>query len=556
MKKVIPLILFTSSLLILLGLTVRFDRQRGRVPEQLLDENIGALQYRNYLMLRDPATGEIPRGIHVRELAYARSLQHSYQSQSGMATIRTDNWTSAGPINLGGRTRAIGLDITNEATILIATAQGGVWRSTDSGKSWSRSTAPGQLKDMTCITQDHRSGKTNTWYAGTGELLSTTWRRSSVVDQPYYRTTDVGNGIYKSTDNGVSWFVLQSTVDPTQTVLDSAFDGVWNIVVDNIHTNQDIVFAAGYGAIMRSTNGGVSWSRILGDPTHPSLATDIAMTSTGVLYAYFSQQTLGTGVPTTAGVWRSPDGVTWNRISPSGWATGLGRMRIAIAPSDENTVYFGGYSSTLSTSAELSKYTYVSGDGSGAGGTWEDRSGNLPDITYPIDPEGLNVFDGYTIALKVHPTNPNLLFFGGTNLYRDTSAFGNQFDWVWIGGYYSPWVIASKMSIPTDSSQSYPNHHPDNHDMVFSPLNPRTLYSATDAGIFVTRNCLATFNGIRPIEWTNLNHGDVASMTYVVGLDHATNGDGTLVAGFQDQGSWLGKAGSPWTQWDGGDGCY
>src|ERR1035437_757321 len=286
MRKIL-LPLYTLSLGALLYATASFHHaaRTHRPSGEPMVENVAAKNYWEWLRLRDPATGEIPRGIHVREMAYARTLTlhaSEYAIANTNSTIQTTAWQSAGPINAGGRTQAIGVDISNEANVLIATAQGGVWRSTDSGQSWKRSTAPDELKDIMSLVQDHRAGKTKTWYCGTGELLSTTDRRISVVGPPRWRTTDIGNGIYKSTDDGKTFFVLPSTRDETGTVLDSVFDGVWNVVVDNSNLSQNIIYAAGFGAIMRSTDGGTTWAHVLGDPAHKSFFTDVQITSTGM----------------------------------------------------------------------------------------------------------------------------------------------------------------------------------------------------------------------------------------------------------------------------------
>ncbi|HEY3873977.1 MAG TPA: hypothetical protein VGM92_00740, partial [Candidatus Kapabacteria bacterium] len=311
MLKYFSLAAFAFLLAFLLYNTNRFDHLRHGLPKEEIGADVRADW--NYLRLRDPQTGEIPRGIVARERNFARAMSFTHpaafthpaeKEAGGIQTIHTTGWNSAGPDNAGGRTRAIGIDIANEANVLIATAQGGVFRSTDSGKSWIRTTAPGELKNMSSLVQDHRTGHTSTWYAGTGELVSTTWRRTTDSLDPNWHYPDVGNGIYKSTDNGLSWNILPSTVDATPVDLDSVFDGVWEIATDNFRTDSDIVYAAGYGAIMRSNDGGASWERVLGDTKHISIASDVAITTTGVIYAVLSGQSADAVIPSTVGAWR------------------------------------------------------------------------------------------------------------------------------------------------------------------------------------------------------------------------------------------------------------
>ena len=508
-------------------------------------ENGEEHQYWDYLRQRDPATGEIPRGIHTRELAFAQTIGSNRPALKETPTIQTTGWQTAGPLNVGGRTQAIGIDFSNEANVLIATAQGGVFRSTDSGQSWNRTTAPGQLKDMSSLVQEHRTGKTGTWYAGTGELISTVWRRTSAGLDQNWHSADIGNGIYKSTDDGMSWNVLPTTVDATPTVLDSVFDGVWNIAVDNARSDSDIVYAAGFGAIMRSNNGGTSWTHVLGDPVQISYATDVAITSGGIMYAFLSKQCAGSGTPSKAGVWRSSDGFNWVNITPSGWPPQAARMKIAIAPSDENILYVGGLSSEDGYTPTLFKYRYQSGNGSGAGGVWEDRSANVPAPNKLHDVVGVNTYGGYAVTLKVYPTDSNIVFLGGTNLYRSWDGFATSGQAEWIGGY-------------DPSSGGYDevdNDHPDHHTIEFLPSDPSITYNANDGGMFMTYDVLSEDGNPYPVTWQNINTGDQASILYCVAMDHATPGDTTLIGGFQDQGSWLAYGGNYWAQYDGGDGC-
>jgi photosystem II stability/assembly factor-like uncharacterized protein len=519
--------------------THMYDRSEARY------DNPQARDEYDRMRLADPKTGEIPRDIRARELAFAERLTRNTSWRAQSASIHASEWAFAGPVNAGGRAQSIGIDIANESNLVVATAQGGVWRSQDAGAHWSKSTAPDQMQNTFSLVQDHRVGRRNVWYCGTGELLSTTFRRASVVGLPRWRTLDVGDGIYKSTDSGISWQLLPSTFDTSRVTLDSAFDGVWNIVVDNSAQQSDVIYAAGYGAILRSSDGGGSWATVLGDRKNKSFCTDVAITSTGVLYAYLS--TAGTGVPSTAGVWRSVDGISWTKITPTKWPSQTVRMKLAIAPSNENIVYVAGEAPRNATAHAIWKYTYVSGNGSGAGGTWQDRSASLPTSATP-DLEQINTLGGYALTLAVHPLDPEMVYLGGTDLYRSSNGFADALAIDWIGGYN-----------PTPSSgQSYPNHHPDNHCLAFSRINSERMYNCNDAGVFVTDSSRATTgeDPDHPVTWRDLNEGLQAAIIYVAAIDHATAGDSVIAGGFQDQGAWIGTPGTPWEQYTGGDGCY
>ncbi len=161
-----------------------------------------------------------------------------------------------GPYNIGGRTRALAIDVTNEDIILAGGVSGGMWRSTDGGESWTKTTTPSQLHSVTCLAQDTRPGKTNIWYYGTGELV---FNSATVRGNEDFR----GDGIFKSTDGGKTWFTLSATSSNTPHI-DDNFNYVWNIITDPTNREEDIVYAATWRGIHRSNNGGKTWEKVLG----------------------------------------------------------------------------------------------------------------------------------------------------------------------------------------------------------------------------------------------------------------------------------------------------
>ena len=203
-----------------------------------------------WMRLRDPATGRIPDGIREAETEYARSLPKRIEKNL--------TWTQRGPINVGGRTRALAYDLRDPSynTLLAAGVSGGIWRSTDGGASWTRTLSLDQRPSITSIVQDTSGGKTDVWYASTGERQGNS---ASGGGSAFYR----GNGIYKSTDGGQSWSVLPSTVsEPTQ--FDSVFDYTWRIRTDPSNAAEDEVYVATSQSIVRSLDGGQSWTTVLG----------------------------------------------------------------------------------------------------------------------------------------------------------------------------------------------------------------------------------------------------------------------------------------------------
>lgn len=494
------------------------------------DDLEGRYQY-ELQRLRDPATGTIPASIRRKELTFSKSLpvHRLFQYHKGTALLQSQAWTFEGPDNIGGRTRALAIDIADENNLLAGGVSGGMFRSSDGGVSWLDTSDPLVLHSISCLVQDTRTGMTDVWYYGTGEYRGNS---ASGGGSPFR-----GDGIYKSTDNGKSWTVLASTNLETPHLWDGDFDYIWNLAVDPSNDTEDVVYAAVYGGIMRSTDGGISWTAVLGS-LYSGPYTDIAITSTGICYATLSS----TG--SRPGIWRSTTGQsgTWAEITPSGWPSEFNRVVIGIAPSNENVVYFLAETEQAGLNGHsFWKYTYIDGDGTGSHGYWENRSANLPAYGNPVgnyDSQG-----SYDMLVKVRPDDEDIVFIGGTNLYRSTDGFVTNQNIAWVGGYAT-----------SNSALIMDNHYPDQHALVFYPSDTDKMLSGNDGGVFQTDNNLGPV-----ISWTSLNHGYITTQYYTVALDHTVKKDKSIIGGLQDRSTYIHWSGNPTKAWEltcSGDGSF
>ena len=224
----------------------------------------------------------MPKSIRNRELAFSQEMPNDLNNSNL-------NWTANGPFNVGGRTRALAMDVQDENILIAGGASGGIWRSTNLGQNWSKMTKSFQLHNVTCVKQDIREGKNNIWYHGTGELTGS----SASGGDAYFD----GNGIYKSEDGGLSWnaisgVLVEANGDTIQTSDNNPagsfneFDFIWNIALDHTNLNEDVIYAATYGSIHKSTDGGLNWERQLGGGS--AYYNNVEITSNGVVYATLS----------------------------------------------------------------------------------------------------------------------------------------------------------------------------------------------------------------------------------------------------------------------------
>lgn len=510
-------------------------RSPEKVPSSLLLPYLAHLQH---MKLRNPQTGEIPAGMRSRELDYARTLPRK-------ESTREQNWTWRGPGNIGGRMLCIAIDLEDEQHLLSGSASGGMWQSKDGGQLWQKVTAPDAEQSATCIRQDPRPGKRNIWYYGTGELLSTTDRNISTN----IRTVGIGNGIFKTTDNGDTWQPLPFTQGGSPAHLTEIFQGIWEIVVDPVTVDKDIVYAACYGAIMRSEDGGQTWEMVLGDLENKSFGTDIAITSDGVLYAILGSYGWGIEPPGKAGVWRSVDGFEWTNITPEGFPDDNRKSLLEIAPSNEQVVYiftesqspdlipFNGYTNTLNT------FWKMTWDPPGDSAIWEERTAGLPaggDGSINNFPYSFVCYGGYCLMMTVKPDNQDVVMIGGMNLYRSENAFSDSLQTYFMGGY--PFDMDSMHGL-----------HPDIHAAAFLPSDPDVLYIANDGGVYITQNCMAP---TEEIYWNRMNNMLTTTQFYSVCVDHGSSGDDWILGGLQDNNWYYTVTDDPGELWLDIDICY
>ncbi len=495
------------------------DDGRRRLPPMSLgtEDDPDAQAEMEFLIQRDPRTNAIPLDIRRRELRFASTLPARRAGAFRIGpheatTLQPLTWTERGPNNVGGRTRAFAIDVANPTTLLAGSVAGGIWRSTDDGASWSLRTSPGQIHGTACIAQDRRAGKTNTWYVGTGEI------RGSTTNATRWGSLYLGDGIFKSTDDGSSWTLLPSTSTGTPQTTDP-FDYVNSVATNPANAGQDEVLAATYRGIYRSVDGGGSWAQAIASD---SGYTDVAITPAGAMYAI-------TRTGSLINVWRSANGTAWNLIQPGTFPTAANRIVIGLAPSNPQVVYFfaQGVNAPSVGGHQLWKYTYISGNGSGAGGTWENRTANLPTDIFTQT--------GYDQIIHVKPDDENFVLIGGTDLYRSTDGFATGGATTLIGGY--PFFPDG-------------NHHPDLQSGAFSLSNPNVYYSANDGGVQKAPDIT-----LGSMVWSSLNHGYNVTQFYSVAIAPDAAND-VILAGAQDNGSRLGNApgASDWTMPFGGDG--
>lgn len=448
----------------------------------------------------NPNTGKIPVKEKINEYEEALIQQETSRRSN------TNTYISRGPSNLGGRTRAVIVDLSDSSgkTLIAGGVSSGVFKSVNGGESWTKVSSNSEIHNVTTIAQDPRPGFQNIWYYGTGER-----RGNSASLGSAFR----GQGVWKSTDNGDTWSQMPGT-DSSFITFDSPFDYVNKIEVSPL--NGD-VFIATIGKIYRydGTNYNIELESNSGIQ---NIWTDVVIAKNGRVFAAVE------GNSAVGGVHTSTNGNgSWTRIAQSGTPTGWranGRIVLGIAPSNNDVIYALYDNRQNGIEADLWKYNHSTT-------TWTDYSSKLPDEPNG-DSDGNDPFaiqGGYDLVVAVKPNDENHVLIGGTNAYEiDDITNDNMF--TRIGGYrnnqgYALYDAGGRQ------------HHPDIHSFAFDNNNSDFMYTGTDGGVHKTD----LFNQIKI--WFNLNNNYLTYQYYHVALDPAKGSD-IVIGGAQDNGTTLG----------------
>ncbi|HUP88334.1 MAG TPA: hypothetical protein VM100_03245 [Longimicrobiales bacterium] len=257
------------------------------------------------------------------------SAAEVFAQQLDSSVYQEMRWRMIGPFR-GGRTKAA-VGVPDQPNVFyVAFVNGGVWKSTDYGRVWKPIFDDQPTGSVGAIAV--APSNPNIIYVGSGEGL----QRPDL---------SVGDGIYKSTDAGVTWTHL-GLRDGQQIPM---------IVVDPRNPDRLFVAVLGhpYGAntergIFRSTDGGKSFQRVLyRDENTGGIEVQFDPSNADVVYAALWEQRQGpweNGVTTGkgSGFYKSTDGGnTWKQIGkglPSG-DEGVGRIGFGMSPSQPNRLY-------------------------------------------------------------------------------------------------------------------------------------------------------------------------------------------------------------------------
>src|SRR5882762_1297139 len=255
-------------------------------------------------------------------------LHVSAQRQYDPSLLSGLHWRMIGPFR-GGRVNAVS-GVPGQPTVFyFGSVGGGVWKTINSGRTWAPVFDSQPIGSIGAIGV--APSNPNIVYVGTGE--------ADMRSQISY-----GNGMYKSTDAGKTWSHIG--LDDTRQI--------GKVIVHP--ANPDVVFVAAlghvYGAnpdrgVFRSRDGGATWQKVLfnsNDVGAIDLTFDPADPQTIYASLWNTRRPPWSIYPPSygpgSGLYKSTDGgANWTQLSAGLPTDGLGRVGVAVAPSNRNRVY-------------------------------------------------------------------------------------------------------------------------------------------------------------------------------------------------------------------------
>jgi photosystem II stability/assembly factor-like uncharacterized protein len=381
-------------------------------------------------MQRAYPTGEIKTDAYSNAIRWKKEQQQ----RSNRAVI----WEFAGPTNVGGRVTDIEIPVDASQTYYVGTASGGIFKTVNGGSNWMPIFDEQEMLSIGDI--EISENNTDVIWVGTGEVNA--GGGSLAYD---------GNGMFKSSDGGVSW---EAKGLPN-------VGSIGKILIDPNDDNTIFVGAMGplfrndiNRGVYRSVDGGNTWEQklfvsditgIIDMAIHPTNGNIVYAASWERIRRPEYRQYGGE----TSRLYRSLDGgETWNEMTnglPS-LASEKGRISIDISKSNPNVLY-----SRYADANGSIQGVYKTVDG---GDVWTEVN------SAPLANVG---FHWWFRGIVVDPSDENIIYNVDFNVQKSIDG-GNT------------WNLA------------FPGAHVDQHALAFNSMVPGEVLLGNDGGLYYSNN--------------------------------------------------------------------
>ncbi|MFH0761412.1 MAG: T9SS type A sorting domain-containing protein [Bacteroidota bacterium] len=431
--------------------------------------------FAEFVRTMDPALQRVPAERRFSALQETRDMT---TLKSGGALLKWESLVA----DMGGRTRTLMFDPNDPAgmAMFAGSVTGGLWYNENPLEEQDWMPVNDFWSDLSISSMCYDPNNTQIMYLGTGE--------SETALIVYRESSGRGNGLYCSRDGGKQWDLLPSTsqwayVTDVEVRVENGLSVLYAGVVSGYYKGIGHRSSPSDG-LYRSTDQGVTWNQVL--PNIPGTNTPFAPSDI-CFSADRSRIFVGTtyGINSNASdndrsgaacILYSDDGLSWtvNReylqaILQKTEVNLPGRVMIAEAPSDPDIMY------------AIIASGYPAGAFYGYGCEYllktTDKGNTWTELNFP---QGFASLAWHAFTIAVNPQDPGVIWLGGLDTYRSLDGGAN-------------WAIMSNWALMYgNGSPQYV--HGDIHQILHHPLNGRMLFVATDGGIFATGSSLSPDN--------------------------------------------------------------
>ncbi len=374
------------------------------------------------------------------------------------STLSGLKFRSIGPAFMSGRIADIAIGPNNQNIWYVAVGSGGVWKTVNSGTTWTPLTDNLPFFSTGCITIDPNN--TNTIWLGTGENVGG-------------RHVGIGDGLYVSYDGGKNWqnkglkkseHISKIIVNPKNS------NEIW------VASQGPLWSSGGDRGLYKTSDGGDTWKLVLSDNKWTGV-TDIVMDPRDekILYAATWQRHRNVAAYVGGGegtaIYKSTDGgENWDKLKNGLPNSDMGKIGLAISPINPDVLY---------AAIELDRKkggVYRSAD---RGGSWTKMSDTVSGGT-------------------------------GPHYYQELYASPHVFDKIYL---MNNSTLYSEDGGKTFQVMKKENKHGDDHSLTFKSNDPNYMLIGTDGGIY------ESFDGSET--WKFVNNLPITQF-YKVAVDDAT----------------------------------
>jgi photosystem II stability/assembly factor-like uncharacterized protein len=439
---------------------------------------------------------------------------------------------SIGPTLVTGRVADVDVDPKNSSVWWVASAAGGLWKSTNKGIDFTPVFDRGGSFNLCCVKVDPKNS--SVVWLGTGENSNP---RSSMI----------GDGIYKTTDGGTTW---------TRMGLPNS-EHIGNIQIDPRDSN--VVYVASQGplwssggdrGLYKTTDGGKTWASIIQvSPDTGANEMLIDPANPDILYVSLWQRRRATGQFVAggpeSGIYKSTNaGKTWTRLAAGLPKGHMGRINLGVdgrvkptrvyAMIDAQAAERGFYRSDDAggTWARVGKRVPGGGRGGGEAGNPDVDDQEAAQQEGPETAAGdwfMNADPGYYNEFFVDPVRPDTLWAMSTNLERSDD-----------GG-------------KTWRTHPVPGVHVDHHAMWFDTVEKNHIILGNDGGLYESWDDGRTWRHFVNLPISQFYRVSVDNMKPFYNVCGGTQDNGSMCGPHRSVNS-VGVRTSDWYRSGGGDG--